>query len=188
MKARWKLVIDPIKEASFIERLAKLDARFASLEFAETSPASKSAPLEYHIEYSSERNSICVKLVMHNIVLNLDASDYILVQSNVMTFDSANVSAEVIEAKQLLDSKTQSSKKMLVLRGASCFNSKEPLLEKILLLMDITMVAAKVYEPELCSPKVGYLAGDSERLGLVSRKIEHYTSLLLKCTKKVYNE
>lgn len=83
---------------------------------------------------------------------------------------------------------TNPTKKVIAFRGASCFNNKEPPLEVILLLMDITMIAAKIYEPELTPTRNSLLTNDSERLAMISQKMEHYTKILLKVTKKVYND
>jgi hypothetical protein len=50
-------------------------------------------------------------------------------------------------------------KKVVTFKGSSSFNIKEPPLEKILLLMDITMIACKIYEPELNLNRLGYTTG-----------------------------
>lgn len=54
--------------------------------------------------------------------------------------------------------------------------------------MDITMIAAKIYEPELNSGKV-MIGGlkDYQKLNIISNKTNHYTKLYLKCAKKVYS-
>jgi len=44
-------------------------------------------------------------------------------------------------------------KKVVTFKGTSSFNIKEPPLQKILLLMDITMIASRIYEPEMNSQK-----------------------------------
>lgn len=51
--------------------------------------------IEYFIEYSSEKNHICVKLYNPSIVSNVETSDFLIFQSNVLTFDSVNVSIEL---------------------------------------------------------------------------------------------
>ena len=61
-------------------------------------------------------------------------------------------------------------------------------MEKILLLMDITMIASKIYEPELNPNRYGSSTKDYQRLSIISKKISHYTKLYLKCAKKIYNE
>lgn len=55
--------------------------------------------------------------------------------------------------------------------------------------MDITMIASKIYEPELLNQQ-GSPAGsrDYQRLSTISKKINHYTKLFLKCAKKIYSE
>ena len=105
-------------------------------------------------------------------------------QANVLTFDTANVNIELNDSKS---EKGPTQKKTVVFKGASCFNTKEPPLEKILLLMDITMISSKIYEPELLPPK-GYISRDSMRYSMISNKVNHYTKILMKCAKKIYGE
>ena len=42
--------------------------------------------MEFYVEYSFERNTICVRLLMPSLVVNLDTSDFLMFQSNVLTF------------------------------------------------------------------------------------------------------
>jgi predicted ATPase len=51
--------------------------------------------IEYFIEYSSEKNHICVKLYNPSIVSSIEASDFLIFQSNVLTFDPVSVSIEL---------------------------------------------------------------------------------------------
>jgi hypothetical protein len=78
---------------------------------------------------------------MSSIACSSESTDFIMFQSNVITFESANISLEFVEDK---GDKNGQNKKSLAFRGASCFNSKEPILEKILILMDLTMITAKI--------------------------------------------
>jgi hypothetical protein len=56
--------------------------------------------------------------------------------------------------------------------------------------MDITMIASRIYEPELNSQKSGQSAGKDiyHRLATISKKVNHYTKLFMKCAKKIYDE
>lgn len=74
---------------------------------------------------------------------------------------------------------------MVAFKGNSSFPLKEPPLEKILLLMDITLIASKVYEPELTSSKAT-THKDYRRLTNLNKQINHYTKLFMRCAKKVY--
>jgi hypothetical protein len=51
--------------------------------------------------------------------------------------------------------------------------------------MDITLIASKIYEPELNLNRYGTAY---QRLTTVSSKINHYTKMFLKCAKKIYSE
>lgn len=109
-------------------------------------------------------------------------------QSNVLTFESANISLEFVDDKST-DKNQANGKRNLAFRGSSCFNNKEPILEKILTLMDLTMIAAKIYEPELINMRKSFMIDrDPQRLLNVYKKVNHYTKVFLKCSKKVYNE
>lgn len=82
-----------------------------------------------------------------------------------------------------------SMRKYLAFRGASCFNTKEPILEKILILMDLTTIAGKICEPELLPMRKSFMVDkDTYKLSLINQKLNHYSKLFLKCAKKVYNE
>ena len=55
--------------------------------------------------------------------------------------------------------------------------------------MDITMIASKIYEPELSLNRYSSNSGkDYQRLATVSKKVSHYTKMFLKCAKKIYSE
>lgn len=54
--------------------------------------------------------------------------------------------------------------------------------------MDITLIASKIYEPELNVNRYGGSLGkDYQRLATVSNKVNHYTKMFLKLAKKVYS-
>jgi hypothetical protein len=55
--------------------------------------------------------------------------------------------------------------------------------------MDITMIASRIYEPELNSQKYGQAAGSQgySKLNNITKKVTHYTKLYMKCAKKVYD-
>lgn len=144
--------------------------------------------MEYLIEYSSERNSICVRLIPNQINIHIENSDFLMYQSNILTFETVNVNIELLES--IVEANYQKkTMKRLAFKGTSCLNSKEPPLEKILLLMDATMIASKICEPELNAMKVAFSGlSDHERLCLVANKINHYTRIYLRCAKKVYSE
>lgn len=146
------------------------------------------ADLEYYIEYSSERNSICVKLYMPSINVNVETSDFLMFQSNVLTFEAVNVSIELSEPRQRAPEDRTPPKKVVTFKGTSSFNMKEPPLEKILLLMDITMISSRIYEPELNPNRYGQGGKEYQRLATISKKINHYTKLFMKCARKVYSE
>lgn len=51
------------------------------------------------------------------------------------------------------------------------------------------MIAAKIYEPELINMRKSFMLDrDPQRLVKVYQKVNHYTKVFLKCSKKVYNE
>lgn len=100
---------------------------------------------EFYIDYSSEKNQICVRLFNLSLIANYDTSDFLIFQSNVFTFDSLNISIELTDPKAKGPEK--SNKKVVTFKGTSAFETKEPPLERILLLMDVTMIASKIYEP-----------------------------------------
>ncbi len=87
-----------------------------------------------------------MKLYNPAIVSSVEASDFLIFQSNVLTFDPVSVSIELSEPK-LKGQERVNTKKVVTFKGSSSFNIKEPPLEKILLLMDITLIASKIYEP-----------------------------------------
>ena len=47
--------------------------------------------MEFYIEYSSEKNIICVRLMLPSITVNVETSDFLMFQSNVLTFEAVNV-------------------------------------------------------------------------------------------------
>lgn len=99
-----------------------------------------------------------------------------------------NVSIELSELR-VKGQERAGTRKVVTFKGSSSFNVKEPPLEKILLLMDITLIASKIYEPELEKNRYGNNLGrDYQRLATVSAKISHYTKMFLKIAKKVYSE
>lgn len=54
--------------------------------------------------------------------------------------------------------------------------------------MDLTMIAAKVCEPELISYRKSFIVDkDMHKLITINQKLNHYSKLFLKCAKKVYN-
>ena len=48
--------------------------------------------MDYFIEYSPEKNIICVRLSMPSLEVNADTSDFLMFQSNVLTYEAVNVS------------------------------------------------------------------------------------------------
>ena len=122
---------------------------------------------------------------MSSIACSTESTDFIMFQSNVITFESANISLEFIDDK---GEKNVQAKKCLAFRGASCFNSKEPILEKIFILMDLTMITAKICEPELLSMRKNFMVDkDHQKLSTIYQKLNHYTKVFLRCAKKVYS-
>lgn len=72
----------------------------------------------------------------------------------------------------------------LAFKATSWFAKKEPPIEKILLLMDVTMVTAKILEPEVIKPvnnNRDYLKPTE-----LHKKALHYMSILNFVAKKVY--
>ena len=102
--------------------------------------------MDYFIEYSPEKNIICVRLAMPTLIVNPDTSDFLMFQSNVLTYEAVSVSIELTEPKMMKqESPSKPPPKMVTFKGTSSFNVKEPPFEKILLLMDITMIASRIY-------------------------------------------
>lgn len=56
------------------------------------------------------------------------------------------------------------------------------------MLIDITMIASRIYEPELNSQKYGQNASREsyQKMSNIAKKVSHYTKLYMKCAKKVY--
>lgn len=82
-----------------------------------------------------------------NLQLTVENSDLLMFQLNNLSFDSSNVSLELHE-------RTVGAVKQRVLafKATSCFMKKEPPIDKILLMIDATMIAAKFVEPEVQKP------------------------------------
>ena len=68
-------------------------------------------------------------------------------QSNVLSYDAVNVSIELCPWVEKGIKPGQEPPRVVAFKGNSSFPLKEPPLEKILMLMDITMIASRVYEP-----------------------------------------
>lgn len=102
--------------------------------------------MEFIIEYSSDRNSICVRLIPNQINIHIENNDFLMYQSNILTFETVNVNIELVETTVEINLQKKTIKR-LAFKGTSCLNSKEPPLEKILLLMDAIMIASKICEP-----------------------------------------
>ena len=125
---------------------------------------------------------------MPNLKLSLDISDFLMFQSNVLTFDAVNVSIELSESKLMPSEEKKPPPKMVTFKGTSSFNVKEPPLEKILMLMDMTMIASRVYEPELNPMRYAQTKDTYQKLTTISRKVNHYTKMYMRCAKRVYEE
>jgi hypothetical protein len=54
----------------------------------------------------------------------VETSDFLIFQSNVLTFDPVNVSIELSEPK--LKGQEKTGKKVVTFKGSSSFNVKEP--------------------------------------------------------------
>ncbi len=143
--------------------------------------------IEYNIEYLSERNVICIWLVPSHLVVSIESSDFLMFQANMLTFEKANVN---IELGEIAPCEGQPAlKRVLTFKGTSCFNNKEPPLEKILSLMDVILISYLLYEPEFSGQRMMQVGHrDYERVELLQRKIHHYIKIFLKCSKRVYNE
>lgn len=81
---------------------------------------------------------IIVRMIT-DLVLDWATSDAILFKWNTLTFETSNVGLETCER---LDEQKK-LRKYVVIRGTSYFNRKEPVLEKMLTLIDITMATFK---------------------------------------------
>jgi hypothetical protein len=154
-------------------------------------PKRPNTKIKFYIEYSSEKNLICVRLMLPSFKVSVETSDFLMFQSNVLTFDACSITIELTEDKDPeIDPKTQKPQnpppKIVNFKGTSSFNAnvKEPPLEKILLLMDMTMIASRLYEPELNSNRFDIY----HKLTVISRKVSHYTKFLMRFGKKVYSE
>lgn len=83
---------------------------------------------------------------------------------------------------------TEQKKKFIAFKGSSTFSSKEPMLEKMLVLMDLTMISGCVSEPELNPVKAMCLKTQNHnRFVDVSRKVNHYAKIYLNCAKNIYD-
>jgi len=80
--------------------------------------------MDYYIEYSSEKNFICVKLFMPSVNVNVETSDFLMFQSNVLTFEAVNVSIELSEPRKRNPEDKNPSKKVVTFKGTSSFNMK----------------------------------------------------------------
>ena len=79
-------------ESNFIKRVSQVDSSFSSCMFDDDGYAQiKSNTLEIQIEYLGGKNTICVKLIPHHLILSMESTDFLLVQSNILTFESVNI-------------------------------------------------------------------------------------------------
>lgn len=54
--------------------------------------------------------------------------------------------------------------------------------------MDLTMITAKICEPELLPMRKNFMVDkDSQKLSAIYQRLNHYTKVFLKCAKKVYS-
>lgn len=81
--------------------------------------------MEYLIEYSSDRNSICVRLVPNQINVHIENVDFLMYQSNILTFQTVNVNIELVQLLVEANNQKKTVKK-LAFKGTSCLNSKQP--------------------------------------------------------------
>jgi hypothetical protein len=109
------------------------DAYIRTLEETENEMNEESKPcgrpasdLEFYVEYSAERNIICVRLGIPSLVVNMDTSDFLMFQSNVLTFEAVSVSIELSESKGPPPVNGKPPPKIVIFKGTSSFNVKEP--------------------------------------------------------------
>jgi hypothetical protein len=72
----------------------------------------------------------------------------------------------------------------LAFKATSWFARKEPPIEKILLLMDVAMITARIIEPEITKPL--YASRDFTKPMELHKKVSHYTAILNFVAKKIY--
>lgn len=137
---------------------------------------------EFIVEYSCERSSICVKYVTP-MQLNVENSDLLMFQFNNLSFDSSNVSLELYEKIEKIGLNNLKTR-YLTFKATSWFARKEPPVEKILLLMDVAMITAKIIEPEIAKPL--YASRDFTKPMELHKKVSHYIAILNFVAKKVY--
>lgn len=102
-------------------------------------------------------------------------------QFNNLSFDSSNVSLELYE-KTIPPNSAKA--RYLAFKATSWFARKEPPIEKILLLMDVAMITAKIIEPEITKPV--YANRDFSKPVELHKKVSHYITILNFVAKKIY--
>lgn len=135
--------------------------------------------VEYFIMYSSERASLNVELYT-NIELNKDISDFVTMQTNQLGFHSANVTLEVCEKNSISGTKAR----YLTFKTYSCFVYKEPIVEKMLLIMDTLLIAKLIFEPYFKEAAEFKIDRDTRE---IHRKIDHYQVILNKMLDSLIN-
>ena len=99
---------------------------------------------QFIIEYISSKGIITIKYVTP-IELNIENTDIITFQCNSISYFLSNVSMEIIEK---VSNKTSNKKqKYLAIKTLAYLNTSERPLFKLLLMIDLVMLCAKITEP-----------------------------------------
>lgn len=138
----------------------------------------------FHIEYSNH-SLLTVRLLACNLFANVYVYDFLSYQTGMLMCSSVNASIELsgVNGLACLDLKDN---KIISFKCSTYFKAKDPTLETLLRLMDNLVIAYRVYEPELQMTSNVISVRDAVRLRTVDRKIQHYSNMLLKYSRKVY--
>lgn len=136
-------------------------------EFGSEPRQSNPEQYEFFVMYSSERESLEVQLYS-DVRLNAERSDFLSVQVVQFSFREGSVNLEISDK---MNSGNQKAR-FLTYRAHSCFINKEPLLPKLLLMLDTLMVVRVLTEKYFQTTSI-QLEMDS-----IHSRVEHYLTIV----------
>lgn len=137
---------------------------------------------EFVVEYIGSRGLLVVKYVT-GVELNIENTDVTMLQCNNIAY---HWSYATIELHERMSAKGSKKKERFVAfkTVAHLALADNPLL-KLLAMVDLVMMCAKIGEPELRPGAVGK-GEDGSRLQATSRKVEHMLQLFVLKVEKYY--
>ena len=133
------------------------------------------------IEYIPSKYILSVKYIT-SIELNVENTDLIMFQCNNIAYHWSNVSMELVEKSPTKSNKRKD--RYLCLKTLIHLNITDRPLFKLLLMIDLVMMAAKIAEPELRRNVIK--AEDYNRIEDISLKVEHMIKLFIRKIEKYY--